>query len=84
MRYLSRKGHTYRIVVSDLMRRQADMVRRSGSLRAEHGYVLQMVGDPRRQTGIQAGSHGHVACLRELYRQERTPGRPSFMTSFTS
>ena len=36
-----RKGHTYRIVVSDLVRRPADLVRGHGPVRAEHGPVLR-------------------------------------------
>ncbi len=39
-----RKGHTYRIVVSDLDAAAADLVRREGPLRGEHGRVLRLAG----------------------------------------
>ncbi len=35
-----RKGHTYRIVVSDLVRGTADLVRRTGSIGSEYAAVL--------------------------------------------
>ena len=39
-----RKGHTYRIVVSDLVRGTPDLVRRRRPLRGQHGPVLRLAG----------------------------------------
>ena len=39
-----RQGHTYRIVVSDLIRASADRVRRRGPLGGEHGDVPRLAG----------------------------------------
>ena len=43
-----RKGHTYRIVVSDLIRAAPDLVRRRGPLRGEHG-ACSTSGSARRR-----------------------------------
>ena len=48
-----RKGHTYRIVVSDLIRGAADLVRRRGPLRGEHG-PSSTTGWERRRAAASA------------------------------
>ena len=68
-----RKGHTYRIVVSDLDRGAADLVRRRGPLRGEHGRSSTTGSGEKKSRGHPPGGDGHV----EAVSQRRpTPHAP--------
>ena len=58
-----RKGHTYRIVVSDLVRRRP--IWRHRSLGGEHGPVLHGAGSPVERPD-PAGGDGHGEAVRDL------------------
>ena len=78
-----RKGHTYRIVVSDLMRGRPIWFGGDGPLRGEHGPVLRLA---RREEELAHSPcrHGHVEAVSH-WRRRRMRRRPRFCsTSSTS
>ncbi|MCX7158345.1 MAG: hypothetical protein NT176_04070 [Proteobacteria bacterium] len=69
-----RRGHTYRIIVSDLIARRPmqglgykPRVRRTGSVRGQHGKVLHRAGAGKMRPD-QACRHGHVEAVPQRYR----------------
>ena len=77
------KGHTYRIVVSDLVRHRPIWFGGTGSLGGEPGSVLRVAGAPEDRAD-SPGRHGHVEALSPR-DQRATPRRPaSCSTSSTS
>ena len=60
--------HTYRIVVSDLLRRRAHLVRWLRPLRSQHGCLLYLAR-AREIPANPPGGHGHVEALSRLHAQ---------------
>lgn len=54
-----RKGHSYCVVVSDLHRKSADLVRRRGSLRGQHGAVL-CLAEVQKEPPDRVRRNGHM------------------------
>ena len=67
-----RKGHTYRIVVSDLVRRRPIWFGGTRSLGSEHGRVLRVAGREEEPTH-PAGGHGHVEAVSQLHASAARP-----------
>ena len=66
-----RKGHNYRVIVSDLERARPIWVGGEGRKESRHvGFVLQGVGRKEKRP-YQAGRHGYVEALPELGDSQR-------------
>ena len=71
-----RKGHTYRIVVSDLIRHRPDLVWRRGSLGGEHGDVLPVAWQEEKRSH-SLGGDGYVEAVSQRSHSARAAGSDS-------
>ena len=65
-----RKGHTYRIVVSDLEKNSTDLVRRRGPFRAKHEAILRRAGKAKERSD-SLGGDGYVEAVSKCHRGVR-------------